>query len=118
VESRGTHREVTANKQDIIIKNKKNMHTDRRGKISADRNVMQKEAEKKLKYKSLCTEIQWMWNMNCVITPAVIGATGTVTRGLRKNSEAKPVKQSIDSLQKVAVRGTSHIMRKVLQPET
>jgi hypothetical protein len=28
-----------------------------------------------------------MWNMNCVITPAVTGATGIVTRGLRKNLE-------------------------------
>jgi hypothetical protein len=31
--------------------------------IPAERNVMQKEAEKKLKYKSLCIEIQQMWNM-------------------------------------------------------
>jgi len=28
--------------------------------ITTDRNVVQKEAEKKLKYKSLCTEIQRM----------------------------------------------------------
>jgi hypothetical protein len=31
--------------------------------IPADRNVVQKEAEKKLKYKSLCTEIQRMWDV-------------------------------------------------------
>jgi hypothetical protein len=29
--------------------------------IPADKNVPQKEAEKKLRYKSLCTEIQWMY---------------------------------------------------------
>jgi len=48
-----TDREVTVNRPDIIIKNKKreNMHTDRCA-IPADRNVVQKEAEKKLKYKS------------------------------------------------------------------
>jgi hypothetical protein len=50
-----------------------------------------------------------MWNMKCVIVPAVIGATGIVTRGLRKNLEAIPGKHSIDSLQKTAVLGTSHI---------
>ena len=33
--------------------------------VPADRNVVQKEAEKKLKYKSLCIEIQRMCNMNC-----------------------------------------------------
>ena len=53
-----TDREVTANRPDIIIKNTK-------GKtcalidvaIPADRNVVLREAEKKLKYKSLCIEI-------------------------------------------------------------
>jgi hypothetical protein len=50
--------------------------------ISADRNVVQKEAENKLKYKSLCTEIQRIWNVQCVIVPVIRGATGTVTEGL------------------------------------
>ena len=57
--NQGVHTdEVTANRSNIRIKNKKE-------KISllidvalpADRNVMQKEAEKKLKSKSLCREI-------------------------------------------------------------
>ena len=78
---------------------------------------MQKKAEKKLKYKSLCIEIQRMWNLKCTIIPVVIGATGIVTRRLRKNLEAVPGKQSIYSLQKTAVLGTSHIIRKVLQCE-
>jgi hypothetical protein len=34
--------------------------------IPADRNAMQKEAEKKLKYKILFTEIQQMRNMKCM----------------------------------------------------
>ena len=37
--------------------------------IPADRNVVQKEAEKKLKYKSLCIEIQRMWKLKCTIVP-------------------------------------------------
>jgi hypothetical protein len=48
----------------------------------------------------------------------IIGATGILTRSLRKNLEAIPGKHSIDSLQKAAIRGTSHIIRKVLQCET
>ena len=84
---------------------------------TADRNVVQKEAEKKLKYKSLCIEIQRMWNLKCTIIPVIIGATGIVTRSLRKNFEAVPGKHSIDSLQKTAILGTSHIIRKVLQCE-
>jgi phosphoenolpyruvate synthase/pyruvate phosphate dikinase len=92
-----TDRDVTANKPDIIIKNKKEktcILTD--VAIQTDRNITQREAEKKLKHKSLCTEIQRMWNVKCVVIPAVTGATGIVTRGLRKNLEAKPEKQPVD----------------------
>jgi len=52
-----------------------------------------------------------MWNLKCTIIPVTIGATGTVTRSLRKNLEAVPGKQSIDSLQKTAILGTSHILQ-------
>jgi len=40
-----------------------------------------------------------------------------VTEGLNKNLEAVRGEQSTDSLQKTAVLGTSHIIRKVLQCE-
>jgi len=83
--------------------------------IPAERNVVQKEAENNIKYKSLCIEIQRMWNLKCMIIPVIIGATGIVTRSLRKYLEAVPGKYSIDSLQKTAILGTSHIIRKVLQ---
>jgi hypothetical protein len=33
----------------------------------------------------LCIEMQRMWNMKCMIIPAVIGAIGIVTKGLKKN---------------------------------
>jgi hypothetical protein len=58
----------------------------------AERNGVQKEGERKLKYKSLCIEIQRMWNMKWTIIPVIIGVTGTVTRSLRKNLEVVPRK--------------------------
>jgi hypothetical protein len=58
-----------------------------------------------------------MWNLKCMIIPVIIGATEVVTRNLRKNLEAVPGKHSIDSLQKTALLGTSHIIRKALQDE-
>jgi hypothetical protein len=76
--------------------------------IPAGRNVVQKEAEKKLKYNSLCTEIQRMWNLKCTIIPVTTGATGVVTKSLKKNLEAIPVKHSIDSVPKTAMLSTSH----------
>jgi hypothetical protein len=84
-----TDREVTAHRADIIIKNKREKTCELIDvAIPADRNVVQKEAEKKLKYKTLCIEIQRMWNLKCTIVPIIIGATGIVTRSLRENLEA------------------------------
>ena len=113
--NQGVHidRDVMANRPDIIIKKKSCILID--VTIPADRNVMQKEAEKKLQYKSLCIELQQMWNMKCMITPLIIGATRIVTKGLKKNLEAILRKHSIDSLQKIdSYIGTSHIIQKVL----
>jgi hypothetical protein len=114
-----TGREVVANKPDIIIKNKKEKKWILIDvAIPAYRNVTKKEAEKRLKYRSLCIEIQRMWNMKCMITTVVIGATRIVTRGLRKNLEVVLGKHPIDLLQKTAILGTSHIIQKRLQSET
>ena len=114
-----TDREFTAYRSDIIIKNKKEKtSTIIDVAIIADRNAVQKEAEKNLKYKSLCVEIQRMWNLKCTIVPVIIGAIGIVTRSLRKNLEVIPGNHSIDSLQMTAILGTSHIIRRVMQCET
>jgi 3-deoxy-D-manno-octulosonic acid (KDO) 8-phosphate synthase len=51
--------------------------------MPSDRNVIQKESEKKFKYKNLSIEIQGMWNMKCFVIPVIIRATGIVTRGLK-----------------------------------
>jgi hypothetical protein len=99
---------------DIIIKNKKEkICTLIDVALPADRNVVQKKSEKKLKYKSLCIEIQRMWDLKFTIVPVIIGANGIVTTSLRKNLKDTPGKHSIDSLQKTAILGTSHIIRKV-----
>jgi len=113
-----TDREVTANRPDIIIINKKEKTCTLIDVAKpTDRNVVQKEVEKKLKYKSLCIEIKRMWNLKCTIVPVIIGATGIVMRSLKKNLETIPGKHSIDSLKKTAILGTSHIIRKGLQCE-
>ena len=65
--------EATANRPDIIIKNKREdtcVLID--VAVPTERNVVQKEAEKKLKYKSFSIEIQQMWNLKCKIVPVII----------------------------------------------
>jgi hypothetical protein len=52
--------------------------------VPGDRNVIQKEAEKILKYKDLTIEIQRMWNVKPKVIPVIIGATGTISKSFRK----------------------------------
>jgi hypothetical protein len=81
--------------------------------IPGDRNVIKKEAEKILKYKDLITEIWRMWNVKTRATPVIIGATGTISKSFRKYLSSIPGKHDIKELQKTAVLGTAHILRKV-----
>ena len=46
--------------------------------ISADSNVIKKEAEQILKYKYLTIEIQRMRNVKTTVIPVIIGPTGTI----------------------------------------
>jgi hypothetical protein len=48
----------------------------------------------------------------------MIGDTGIVTEGLKKNFEAIPGKHSVDPLLTTAMLGTLYIIWKVLQSET
>jgi len=71
-------------------------------------NVVQKEAEGTLKYKSLCIEIKRMWYLKCMVISVIIGATGIVTRSLRKDLEAVPGKYSTDSLRRHLTWNITH----------
>jgi len=82
--------------------------------ISGDRNVIKKEAEKNLKYKDLTIEIQHMWNVKTKVIPVIIGATGTISQSFRKYVSNIPGKHEVKELQKIALLGTAHILRKVL----
>ena len=82
--------------------------------ISGDRNVIKKEAEKILKYKDLKIAIQRMWNVQTKVIPVIIGATGTISKSFRKYVTNIPGKHEVKELQKTAILGTAHILRKVL----
>ena len=83
--------------------------------ISGDRNVIKKEAEKILKYKDLTIEeIQCMWKVKTRVIPVIIGATGTISKSFRKYISNKPGNHAVKELQKTAILGIAHILRKVL----
>jgi hypothetical protein len=56
--------------------------------------------------------------MKYKIIPVTTGANRRVTKVSKINLEGILGKQSVDSLQKTAILGTSHIIWKVLQCET
>jgi len=82
--------------------------------ISGDRNVIKKEADKTLKYKDLTIEIQRIWNAKTKVIPVIIGATGTISKSFRKYVSNITGKHEVKELQKTAILGTAHILRKVL----
>ena len=110
-----TDRIIPNNKPDIIIRD------DEKGTcmlidvaISGDRNVIKKEPEKILKYKDFTIEIQRMWNVKTKVIPVMTGATGTISKSFRKYVSNIPGNHEVKELQKTAILGTAHILRKVL----
>ena len=52
--------------------------------VPSDPRIKLKEREKKDEYLDLFRELKKLWNMKETIVPIVIGAFGTVTKGLLK----------------------------------
>ena len=81
--------------------------------ISGERNVTKGEADKIPKYKDLTIEIQRMWNVKTKVIPAILGATGTISKSFRKCVSNITGNHEVKELQKTAILGTAHILRKV-----
>ena len=110
-----TDRTIMANKPDVVVLS----HRDKKCllievSIPEDRNVLMKEIEKIHKYRDLEIEVSRMWRVKAKTVPVVVGALGVVSQGFRKNIEILPGGPSAVEVQKIAVLGTAHLLRKVL----
>jgi hypothetical protein len=100
---------------DIIIQNnEKRTCTLIDVAIPGDRYVIKKEAEKVLKYKDLTIELQRMWNVKTSVIPVITGATAAISKSFRKYVSDIAGNHDVKELQKTAILGTAHILRKVL----
>jgi hypothetical protein len=55
-----------------------------------------------------------MWNVKTRVIPVIIGATGTISKSFRRYVSTTPGHHEVKELQKTAILGTAHILRKVL----
>ena len=55
-----------------------------------------------------------MWNVKTKVISVITGTTGTISKSFRKYVSNIPGKHEVKELQKTAILGTAHILRKVL----
>ena len=83
--------------------------------IPGDSRIDQKEVEKITKYQDLKIEVERLWEKKATVVPVVIGALGAIPRDLTKHLKTLGLdKISPSQLQKAALLGTAHILRKYL----
>ena len=81
----------------------------------ADHRIKLKECEKKDKYLDLARELKKLWNMKVTVIPIVIGAFGTVTKGLLKGLGELEVGGRVEIIQTAALLKTARILKRVLE---
>jgi len=81
--------------------------------IPDDSDVNTKETETK-HFKDLVIKVSRMWKVRTKIVPVIIGALGTIKKGLDQNLQVLPGHLSAIELQKIAQMSTAHIIHKVL----
>ena len=101
---------IPARRPDLIIINKKREFV----KLSTLQNKSD-ESEKKDKYLDLARELKKLWNMKVTIVSIVIGALGTITKGLLKGLEDLEVGGRVETIQTTALLRTARILRRVLE---
>ena len=80
-----------------------------------DLRINLKKYEKKDKYLDLARELKKLGNMKVTIVPIVIGAFGTITKGLLKGLEDLEVGGWVETIQMTALLRTARILRRILE---
>ena len=108
---------ISARRPDIIIiiKKKREFFKIVDLAVPADHIIKLKKRKKKDKYLDFARELKKLWNMKVTIIPIVIGAFGTVTKGLLKGLEDLEVGGRVETIKTTALLRTARILRRVLE---
>ena len=82
--------------------------------IPADHWVKLKESEKRDKYLDLARELKKLWNLKVTVIPIVIGALGTITKGLVQGLEDLKIRR-MEAILITALLKSARILRRVLE---
>ena len=83
--------------------------------IRAKDRIKLKEIKSKDKYLVLAGELKKLWNMKVTIIQIVIGAFGTVTKGLLKGLKVLEDGVRVETIQSTALCRTTRILRRFLE---
>ena len=83
--------------------------------VPAEHRINLKESEKKDKYLDLARELKNRWNMKITIVLIVIGALGTITKGLLKGLEDLEFGGRVETIQTTALLRMARILRRILE---
>ena len=83
--------------------------------VPAEHRIKMKECEKKDKYLDLARKLKKLWNMKVTIVPIVIGAFGSITKGLLKGLEDLEVGGRVETIQMTTLLRTARIPRSVME---
>lgn len=83
--------------------------------VPGDVRAKIKEEEKIDKYQDLARDISRLWGMSTTVRQIIIDALGTITDQLTPFLSMLGVTLSFETIQKSALLGTGHILRRMLE---
>ena len=83
--------------------------------VPVDHRLKLKESEKKDKYHNLLRELKELWIMKVTFILIVIGALGTITKGLIKGQEDLEIRERVETIQTTTLLRSARIPRRVLE---
>ena len=98
---------ISARRPDLVIVNKKKKKKKTCWRVDfavpADHQVKLREGEKRNKYVALAWELKKLWNMKVSVIPIIIGALGSVIKGLTQGFEGLEISGRAETIQPTAL---------------
>ena len=79
--------------------------------VPAEHRIKLKERENKDKYLDLAWELKKLWNMKVTIIPIVIGALGSIIKGLTQGLEDLEIRGRVETIQTTALLRSVRILK-------